>query len=715
MTNEINPLDNFQFNNDGDNIPKWQLVLGGVIIIIIVISGFVIFKIRNSSSPIVFDNKNTNNIYSSENYLADDDNDGLLNSEEEIWGTDPGIADTDGDGYTDYDEISDGYNPLGKGKLSTVEIANTNNTINQNNLLFEKEIINNWVDSFSKRSHSDGGFNTFEERIGDMDSDGISNILEQAYGLDPKNSDTDGDGKYDKDELRNYENPLGPGTIPEEIVNIINNAEGHLLFFDNCNKARFKDSPSVDDGDDCLIASAILTNKTSYCEKTKSGEYDERGDCYTNLAIINIDEKYCLNIPKSKGVGNHRDDRVYCLQKIAVMKKNILICNNIPFYFDNLTAADSCPKYGCYALIARETGNMGICEGMLDLIEVDMANYYLTSSIYNNKIPVNYIDNSTNEPNQIILRKLQIEDYWHCLINIASYRADIKICDQLTDVTTKMKQDCYEAVARNSKDSAICDIITNKYAKQNCYNSVARNSGDMNLCNKITTKSIRDHCLRAITVEAGDIASCKLQQSQEAIDNCILEINKTKKDPDVCRQITTSHIHDYCIDILVKDSNDTKLCELYKNDTKKSTCYQDFAEDKADVELCYMIPDDKEQYNCVKFFVTTKDNLNFCENLSNIFYQNKCYVYCAKKFPDLTICDRIEIDEDKPSLGQQPLDECLSNYAYTDPSEELCERINAEKYKMVCYSSLARKTGNKDYCSLISNELLRNSCLGIYN
>src|SRR3989338_302605 len=42
----------------------------------------------------------------------DPDNDGLTNSEEDYWTTNPNNADTDGDGYLDGDEVVNGYDPL---------------------------------------------------------------------------------------------------------------------------------------------------------------------------------------------------------------------------------------------------------------------------------------------------------------------------------------------------------------------------------------------------------------------------------------------------------------------------------------------------------------------------------------------------------------------------------------------------------------------------
>ncbi len=47
----------------------------------------------------------------------DSDLDGLLDSEEVLYGTDPANPDTDGDGYDDGTEVAGGYNPLGEGGL----------------------------------------------------------------------------------------------------------------------------------------------------------------------------------------------------------------------------------------------------------------------------------------------------------------------------------------------------------------------------------------------------------------------------------------------------------------------------------------------------------------------------------------------------------------------------------------------------------------------
>ncbi|MFC1640585.1 sortase domain-bontaining protein [Patescibacteria group bacterium] len=85
----------------------------------------------------------------------DPDTDRLTNADEYFYGTDPRNPDTDGDGFTDGDEIETNYNPLGEGRLDT-------------------------------------------------DQDGLTDLEEKNHNTDPRDPDTDGDGLSDGDEVKVY-------------------------------------------------------------------------------------------------------------------------------------------------------------------------------------------------------------------------------------------------------------------------------------------------------------------------------------------------------------------------------------------------------------------------------------------------------------------------------------------------------------------------------
>ncbi len=64
----------------------------------------------------VFTAKQTEYVYTpgAQTKLVDTDHDSLSDEEEKLYRTDPTKTDTDGDFYTDYEEVMSGWNPLSK-------------------------------------------------------------------------------------------------------------------------------------------------------------------------------------------------------------------------------------------------------------------------------------------------------------------------------------------------------------------------------------------------------------------------------------------------------------------------------------------------------------------------------------------------------------------------------------------------------------------------
>jgi gliding motility-associated-like protein len=101
---------------------------------------------------------------------CDQDNDGLINSQETTLGTNPTNPDTDGDGINDGIENANGSDPL--------DPCDPDNTLPGCQI--------------------------------DTDGDGLTDAIEATLGTDPNNPDTDGDGLTDGAEVLGGSDPLDP-------------------------------------------------------------------------------------------------------------------------------------------------------------------------------------------------------------------------------------------------------------------------------------------------------------------------------------------------------------------------------------------------------------------------------------------------------------------------------------------------------------------------
>ncbi len=121
----------------------------------------------------------------------DADGDGIVNLVEQQLGTDMNNSDTDGDGFTDGEEVRSGHDPLTAPDGTKSTKGTTNNTTSGSGQATTNTTTSSG-DDFSK----------------DSDSDGLSDGQEKLLGTNPNVSDSDHDGFSDGQEVQSGHNPL---------------------------------------------------------------------------------------------------------------------------------------------------------------------------------------------------------------------------------------------------------------------------------------------------------------------------------------------------------------------------------------------------------------------------------------------------------------------------------------------------------------------------
>ncbi len=148
----------------------------------------------------------------------DSDDDGLLDVDESIYGTDPDNPDTDGDGVDDGDEVTDGTNPLdtdtdddGITDGNDIDPLDPNSDSDGDGVSDIDETTNG-TDPLDQDSDDDGvtdgqDVNPLDPNS-DSDGDGVSDINETTNGTDPLDTDSDDDGVNDGQDV----DPLDPNS-----------------------------------------------------------------------------------------------------------------------------------------------------------------------------------------------------------------------------------------------------------------------------------------------------------------------------------------------------------------------------------------------------------------------------------------------------------------------------------------------------------------------
>jgi len=147
---------------------------------------FIIIILTFVFGVYVFLNKENNNVYkpegSNQGVVDDTDGDGLLDWQEDLYGTSVRLRDTDGDRVTDFEEVKNGHDPLVYGEgLSQEDIVPQTDIFGEPTIVFD-EVLEGRVDFNFEIDKKTDGLNSDSELRNTINS--LGGLVNSSYTSD---------------------------------------------------------------------------------------------------------------------------------------------------------------------------------------------------------------------------------------------------------------------------------------------------------------------------------------------------------------------------------------------------------------------------------------------------------------------------------------------------------------------------------------------------
>lgn len=238
---------------------------------------------------------------------------------------------------------------------------------------------------------------------------------------------------------------------------------------------------------------------------------------------------------------------------------------------------------------------------------------------------------------------------------------------------------CYQSLALLRKDASYCEKIKRSFQtgwmhRDTCYDEVARDTQNVALCENIQNKD-------ALT---GDYVSC---------------VASIKKDVSKCPPLGEPYNGSYsCYMEVAVAKKDLSVCDLFGNDEdSKSICYKNVAEERQDssiavrydnVETCNNFTDQASKNDCFWEVANEQNNPSLCELIVPDEYDldtNQCVIQASPAMPDSSICDSLK----DTHYDTSDKDICYFQYATTNQKPAICEKMEKASFKEECLKAIS--------------------------
>ena len=204
----------------------------------------------------------------------------------------------------------------------------------------------------------------------------------------------------------------------------------------------------------------------------------------------------------------------------------------------------------CYAAVAKETGEVSICQSMPEKSSYTGTCYENVALKTNNEDLCAKVDAEVNRREcytSIAVNKKDMsictkqDGDWEtdmCIVAFAKKAGDVDTCRTIEITDTKYRDECILHFAQENRNELLCDDINDPKYKDDCYLGVAPLIKGNLLCKKIDNQWKRDQCHMKLAVGLDSSDECNnIEYETYSWYSCVKQVAVARKDKNTCTMI----------------------------------------------------------------------------------------------------------------------------------------------------------------------------------
>lgn len=298
-------------------------------------------------------------------------------------------------------------------------------------------------------------------------------------------------------------------------------------------------------------------------------------------------------------------------------------------------------------------------------------------------------------------------------------------CDKYADFELNTR--CYQSLALLHKDASYCNNIGKSFEtglmhRDDCYDQVARDTHNAALCENIQNKdSLTGDYVSCIASITQDVSKCPpLGDSYNGSYQCYLDSAVSKKDLSICDLFGSDKNSKFvCYRDVAVAKDDVSVCEsVPQEDNKRDECYSTVLArtQNQDISLCEKIHVSHWNKYCklrIAFKTATRENnINTCDSLSDQQSKNDCFWEVANGQNNPLLCELI-----KPDQYDLDTNQCIVQSSPAMLDDSACDTLKGIHYdtqnKDLCYFQFATVNQKIASCEKMSESSFKEKCLKI--